>query len=61
MACLKASQLDADAVEPNTFAVARIFNLSALKQKAPVKSAGILGYQKHDLTSAFPRKIVEVG
>jgi hypothetical protein len=38
MACLKASQLDADAIEPNTIAVARLYNSSAMKPNAPVKS-----------------------
>ncbi len=47
MAPLAASQLDADAVKPNTIAVARLYKLSAMKPKAPVKSAWILGYQKH--------------
>jgi hypothetical protein len=61
MACLNASQLDADAVEPNTIAVARLYNLSAMKPKAPVKSAWILGNQKHALTTARPRRIVAVG
>jgi hypothetical protein len=61
MAHLKASQLDADAVEPNTIVVARLYNLSAMKPNAPVKSAWILGYQKHALTSARPRRIVAVG
>jgi hypothetical protein len=55
IACLKASQLDADAVKPNTIAVARLYNSSAMKPKAPVKSAWILGYLKHTLTSARPR------
>jgi hypothetical protein len=36
MACLKASQLDAEAVEPNTIAVARLYNSSAMKSNAPV-------------------------
>jgi hypothetical protein len=49
MAHLKASQLDADAVEPNTIAVARLYNSSAMKPNAPVKSAWILGYQKTHL------------
>jgi hypothetical protein len=44
MACLKASQLEADAVEPNTIAVARLYDSSAIKPNAPVKSAWILGY-----------------
>jgi hypothetical protein len=51
MAHLKASQLDAEAVEQNTIAVARLYNLSAMKPNAPVKSAWILGYLKHALTS----------
>ncbi len=63
MAHLKASQLDADAVKLNTIAiaVARLYNSSAMKLKAPVISALILGYQKHALTSARPRGIVAVG
>ncbi len=61
MACLNVSQLDADAVEPNTIAVARVYNLFAMKPKASVKSAWILGYRKHALTSARTRRIVAVG
>jgi hypothetical protein len=61
MACLKAFQLDAEAVKPNTIAMARLYNLSAMKLNAPVKSAWILGYLKHALTSARPRRIVAVG
>ncbi len=61
MTCLKASLLDAKAVEPNTIAVARLYNSSAMKPNAPVKSAWILGYLKHTLTSARPRRIVAVG
>jgi hypothetical protein len=60
MARPKASQLDADAVEPKTTAVARLYNLSDMKPKALVKFAWILGYQKHALTSARPRRIVAV-
>ncbi len=61
IACLKASQLDAEAVEPNTIAVARLYNSLAVKLNAPVKSVWILGYLKHALTSARPRRIVAVG
>ncbi len=61
MAHLKASQLDNDAVKPNTIAMARLYNLSAMKLKDPVRSVWILGYQKHALTSARPRRIVAVG
>ncbi len=61
IACLKASQLDADAVEPNNTAVARLYNSSAMKPKAPVESLRILGYLKHALTFARPRRIVAVG
>ncbi len=61
MACLKAFQLDAEAVEPNTIAVARFYNSSAMKPNAPVKSGWILGYLKHALKSARPRRIVSVG
>ncbi len=61
LARLNTSQLDADAVEPNTIAMARLHNLSALKPNAPVKSMWILGYRKHNLTSARPRRIAAVG
>ncbi len=61
MAYLKASQLDAEAVEPNTIAVARFYNLSAMKPNAPVKSVWILGYLKHALMSARPRRIIAIG
>jgi hypothetical protein len=61
MAHLKASQLGAEAVKPNTIAVARLYNLSAMKPNAPVKSVWILGYLKHALKSARPRRIVAVG
>ncbi len=61
MAHLKASQLDADIVEPNTIAVVRLYNSSAMKPSAPVKSVWILGYWKHALTSARPRRIDAAG
>ena len=61
IALLKASQLEADAVETNTIAVARLYNSSAMKPNAPVKSVWILGYQKQALTPARPRRIVAVG
>ncbi len=61
MACLETYQLDADAVEPNTIVVARLYNLSAMKPNAPVKSVWILGYLKHALRSARPRRIIAVG
>jgi hypothetical protein len=61
MACLNASQLDAYTGELNTIAVARLYNLSAMKPKVPVKSEWILGYLKHALTSARPRRIVAAG
>ncbi len=61
MASLKASQLDADAVELNIIAVARLYNSSDMKPNAPVKSVWIPGYLKHALMSARPRKIVPVG
>jgi hypothetical protein len=61
MAYLKASQLGADAVKPNTIAVARLYNLSAMKPNTPVKSVWILGYWKHALTSARQRRTVAVG
>jgi hypothetical protein len=61
MACLKASQLDAEAVEPKTIAVARLYNSSAIKPNAQIKSARNLGYLKHALMSARPKRIVAVG
>jgi hypothetical protein len=61
MAHLNASQLDADAVKPNTISVVRLYNSSAIKPNAPVKSAWILGNQKRILTLARPRRIVAVG
>jgi hypothetical protein len=60
MAHLNTSQLDADAVEPNTIAVVRKYNSSAMKPKAPVKSAWILGNWKHTLTSARPRELLQL-
>jgi hypothetical protein len=60
MAHLKASQLDAEAVKPNTIVVARLYNSSAMKLNAPVKSVWILGYLKHALMSARPRRIIAV-
>jgi hypothetical protein len=60
MAHVRASQLDADTVEPNAIAVARLYNLSAMKPNAPVKSVWILWYLQHALTSARPRRIVAV-
>ncbi len=61
IACPKASQLDTDAVKQNNIAMARLYNSSAMKPNAPVKSAWILGYLKHALMSARPRRIVVVG
>jgi hypothetical protein len=58
MACLKASQLDAEAVEPNTIAMARLYNSPGMKPNASVKSAWILGYLKHALTSATFLEVV---
>jgi hypothetical protein len=60
IAFLNTSQIDDDAVEPNTIAVARLYNLFAMKPKAPVKSAWILGNWKHVLTKARPRRVVAV-
>jgi hypothetical protein len=57
----KASQLEADVVEPNTIAVARLNNSSAMKPNAPVMSAWIHANQKHALISAKPRRILTVG
>jgi hypothetical protein len=61
MACLNVSQIDADAFEGNTIAVARLCNSPAMKTKAPVKSVWILGNQKHTLTPARSGRIVAVG
>jgi hypothetical protein len=52
MACRKDSQLEADAVEPNTIAVARY---------APARSAWILANQKQALMSARALSIMSVG
>ena len=51
------SQLDADALEPNTMAVARLKCPPVLKPKAPVGPACICGNRKHALKSAVPRRI----
>ena len=50
-------QLDADALEPNTMAVARLKYPPALKPKAPVRLACICGNRKHALMLAVPRRI----
>ena len=52
MARPKDSQLEADAVKPNTIAVARLYRLSARKPNAPVRSAWILANQKQALMLA---------
>jgi hypothetical protein len=64
MAYRKDSQLDADAVEPNTIntiAVARLYRSSARKPNAPVRSAWILANQKQALTLARAISIISVG
>ncbi len=61
IACQNDSQLDADAVEPKTMAVARLYRSSAKKPNAPVRSAWILANQKHALMSARAIKIAVVG
>ncbi len=61
IALRNASQLDADVVEPNTIAVARLYKLSAMKTKAPVRSARIIPKQKQALMLAIPRRIIAVG
>ena len=55
------SQLEADAVEPNTMAVARLYTSSARKPNAPVRSAWILTNQKQALTLARAISIIYVG
>ena len=57
----KGSQLDADAVEPKTMAIARLKYPPALKPKAPVRSACIRGKRTHALMLAVPRRIVASG
>ena len=55
------SQLDADAVEPKTMAIARKKYPLALKPKAPVRLACICEKQKHALMLAVPRRIAAPG
>ena len=55
------SQLDANAVEPNTIAVAKLYRSSARKPNAPVKSAWILANRKHALMSTKAIKMTGVG
>ncbi len=61
MAQQKYSQLEAEAVEPNTIAVARLYRSSARKPNAPVRSAWILANQKQALMSARAMSITSVG
>ena len=57
MAQRNGSQLDADAVEPKTMAIARLKYPPALNPKAPVRSAFICRKRKHALISAVPGRI----
>ncbi len=50
------SQLNADVVDPNTIAVARLYKSLAIKPKAPVRSALILPKQKTSLDVGHPKK-----
>ena len=52
MAQRKDSQLEVDAVKPNTIGVARLYRLSVRKPNALVRSAWILANQKQALMSA---------
>jgi hypothetical protein len=61
MALRKDSQLEADVVEPNTIAVARLYRLSARKPTAPVRSAWTLTNQKQALKAARAISIMRVG
>ncbi len=60
IACLYDSQLDADVVEPNTIAVARLYKSLAMKPKALVKSAWIFAKQKQDLMLGIQRRIMMI-
>ena len=51
------SQLEDDAFDPKTVAVARLKNPPALKPNAPVWSECILAKQKHALISAIASRI----
>jgi hypothetical protein len=57
----KDSQLEADAVKPNTIAVARLYRSLVRKPNAPVRSAWILANQKQALMSARAIGITSVG
>ncbi len=61
MAQQKDSQLEAEAVEPNTIAVARLYRSLARKPNAPVRSAWILANQKQALMSARAISTTSVG
>ena len=61
MARRKDSQLEAEAVEPNTIAVARLYRPSARKPNAPVRSAWILANQMQALMSARATSITRFG
>ena len=57
MARQKGSQLNADAMEPKTMAIARKKYPPAMKPNAPVRSACIQENWKHALILAVPRRI----
>ena len=61
MARRKGFQLDADALDPITIAVARLKYPPALKPNAPVRSACIWGKLKHALMSAVAKRIGFLG
>jgi hypothetical protein len=61
IALLKGSQLLADALDPKTMLVAKKYKFSAIKPKAPVRSACILGKRKHAVISANARNIFICG
>ena len=57
MARQKGSQLDADAMEPNTMAIARKKYPPAMKPNEPIRLACIQGNWKQALMLAVPRRI----
>ena len=61
MARRKGSQLDAEAMDPKTIAIARKKYPPAMKPNAPVRSACIRGNRKQALMSAEPSRIGALG
>jgi hypothetical protein len=56
-----ASQPDADVVEPDTIAVARLYRLSAMKPQKPSQICMDPSEKKQALVSAMTRSIMAVG